>query len=68
MAAKTNAVAQAIDKVGGGMKAAAIMGVQLATAYRWKKAGVIPLLVPALRLAKAAGVPVEKFAPPEALE
>ncbi len=67
MAAKANAVAQAVEKVGGVVQAAATMRVQPVTVYRWRRKGSIPLLVPAMRLAKATGTPIEKFMPPDAL-
>lgn len=65
--AKANAVTQAVEKVGGVVQAAAIMRVQPATVYRWLREGSVYQLVPALRLAKATSMPVERFAPPDAL-
>jgi hypothetical protein len=34
-----------------------------ATLYGWRRRGTIRLLAPALRLARAATIPIEEFAP-----
>lgn len=57
-------MSEAIARVGGAIQACAIARVTPATLYDWRKKGHIRLLEPALRLAKAANMPVEKFAPP----
>ncbi len=59
----SNPVRAAVEKVGGLTKAAAICGVRERTVDRWQVRGSIPDLPAALRLAKAAGVAVERFAP-----
>jgi len=59
---ETNWVAEAITRVGGIVQAAAICRVRQATLYDWKKKGAIRLLAPALRLAKASNIPVERLA------
>lgn len=64
----SNAVAEAIAKVGGAVQACAIARVTPATLYDWRRKGYIRLLGPALRLAKAAKMPVERFAPPDNVE
>jgi hypothetical protein len=65
---KPNPVEQAVAKVGGAVQACAICRVTPATLYDWRRKGYIRLLGPALRLARAAEMPVEAFAPPEAAE
>jgi len=65
---KPNPVEQAVAKVGGAVQACAICRVTPATLYDWRRKGYIRLLGPALRLARAAEMPVEVFAPPDSLE
>jgi hypothetical protein len=65
---KQNPVEQAVAKVGGAVQACAICRVTPATLYDWRRKGYIRLLGPALRLARAAGMRVEDFAPPDAVE
>jgi hypothetical protein len=65
---KPNAVDQAVAKVGGAVQACAICRVTPATLYDWKRKGYIRLLGPALRLARAAGMRVEEFAPPDSVD
>jgi hypothetical protein len=59
---KPNAVREAVEKVGGIVPACALLMVSNATLHRWLSAGSIPLLVPALKLARASGIAVERFA------
>jgi hypothetical protein len=65
---KPNPVEQAVAKVGGAVQACAICRVTPATLYDWRRKGYIRLLGPALRLARAAEMSVEVFAPPDNLE
>jgi hypothetical protein len=65
---KANPVEQAVARVGGAVQACAICRVTPATLYDWRRKGYIRLLGPALRLARAAEMPVEVFAPPDSLE
>ena len=64
MGERRNWVAEACERVGGVQKAAVIVGVREATMYGWRRQGYVTLLGPALRLAKASAIPVERFAPP----
>jgi hypothetical protein len=64
---KPNPVEQAVAKVGGAVQACAICRVTPATLYDWRRKGYIRLLGPALRLARAADMLVEAFAPPDSL-
>jgi hypothetical protein len=59
--AAPNAVRDAVQKVGGMVAACSLLGVSYKTLERWTRAGAIPSLEPAVKLAKAAGVPVERF-------
>jgi len=63
---RKNWVAEACERVGGAQKASEIAGVRLGTMYGWRRQGYIHLLGPALRLARASRIPVERFGPPEA--
>jgi len=54
--------------VGGVAQACAICRVTPATLDDWRRKGYIRLLGPALRLARAAEMPVEAFAPLDAIE
>jgi DNA-binding transcriptional regulator YdaS (Cro superfamily) len=60
-----SAVTQAVAAVGGPTKAARICGVSNAAIHQWIKRGAVPLLNPALRLSRASGIPIEKFADAE---
>ena len=57
-----NWVAEACDRLGGVLQAAAVAKVTLRTMYGWRRRGCISLLDPALRLARALRIPVERFA------
>ena len=57
-----NSVTNAIDVVGGPTRAARICGVSNAAIHQWIKRGSVPLLKHALRLSRASGIPIEKFA------
>lgn len=61
----SNAVYEAIQKAGGPTKAASLMGISAPTLQRWRKQGWIPDLRAALALAKASGLDVTRFAPPD---
>ena len=56
-----NAVARAVSIVGGPTKAARICRVSNAAIHKWLQRGRISLLVHALRLSRASGVPIEEF-------
>ena len=56
-------MAEAIEKLGGIYAACHAAKTTPTTMYAWNKAGEIRLLKPALRLAKASGIPIERFAP-----
>ncbi len=64
MAERKNWVAEACERTGSVQKAAVIAGVREATMYGWRRQGYVTLLAPALRLAKASSIPVERFAQP----
>lgn len=59
---KNNAVARAVSTLGGPTKAAGICGVSNAAVHKWIKRGSVSLLVHALRLSRASGIPIEEFA------
>jgi DNA-binding transcriptional regulator YdaS (Cro superfamily) len=56
-----NAVARAVELVGGPTKAARLCGVSNAAVHYWIRSGSVRLLRHALRLSQASGVPIEKF-------
>jgi len=58
---EANVAAQAVEKVGGIIEACAILKVSNRTLARWMQRGRIPLLEPALKLAEASGIPVQRF-------
>ncbi len=62
---RKNWVAEACERVGGVLQAAAIAKVTQATMYGWRRQGYISLLGPALRLARVSRIPVERFASPD---
>ena len=57
-----NAVRDAVERIGGIVPACALLMVSNRTLARWLATGSIPQLDAALKLAKASGVPVQKFA------
>lgn len=59
---KSNAVARAVELVGGPTKAARICGVSNAAVHKWIQIGEVSFLRSALRLSRASGVPIEEFA------
>jgi hypothetical protein len=59
---KGNPVAEAVEKVGGPIEAAAICRVTTTAVYRWLRVGRIRDAIPCLKLAKASGVPPEALA------
>jgi hypothetical protein len=63
-----NPVAEAIEKVGGAVQACAIARVTPTTLYDWRRRGYVRLLGPAIRLARAAEMPIEEFGPPDGAE
>ena len=56
-----NPVREAVEKVGGIIEVCALLKVSNRTLARWMADGRIPLLDPALKLAEASGIPVERF-------
>src|SRR5437773_10603629 len=60
-----NWVAEACDRLGGVLQAAADAKVTLRTMYEYKRQGYVHVLAAGVRLAKATGISVEKFAPPD---
>jgi hypothetical protein len=56
-----NAVREAVDRVGGIIEASALLRVSNVTISRWIRAGRIPNLDAALKLAEASGCPVQSF-------
>jgi len=58
---KDNAVAVAVASLGGPTKAARACGVSNAAIHKWIQRGSVSLLVHALRLSRASGVPIEQF-------
>jgi hypothetical protein len=59
---KDNAVALAVASLGGPTKAAIACRVSNAAIHNWIQRGSISFLVPALRLSRASGIPIEQFA------
>jgi hypothetical protein len=62
---KDNAIARAVASLGGPTRAARVCGVSNAAIHKWIQRGSISLLVHALRLSRATGVPIEQFADEE---
>jgi hypothetical protein len=62
---KDNAVAVAVASLGGPTKAARACAVSNAAIHKWIQRGSVSLLVHALRLSRASGIPVEQFAAKE---
>jgi hypothetical protein len=56
-----NAVARAIEAVGGPTKAATLCEVSNTAVHRWKEFRSVPLLRHALPLSRASGIPIEEF-------
>jgi len=57
----SNAVVEAIERLGGPVKASCIAGVSNATMYAWRDAGRVHRAVPAVLLARASGVSLERL-------
>jgi len=57
-----NAVADAIERIGGVVRAATVCRVSEATLRRWCRKGRVRLLGPAVRLSKAAAISIERLA------
>jgi DNA-binding transcriptional regulator YdaS (Cro superfamily) len=58
---KENAVARAVDLVGGPTKAARICRVSNSAIHNWIQLGSVGLLRHAARLSRASGVSIEEF-------
>jgi len=59
---KPNMVAAAVELAGGAAAVAELCGVRRQSVYWWIKERKIERLVDALKLSRASGIPVEKFA------
>ena len=59
---RPNMVAAAIELAGGVVAVAELCGVRRQSVYWWIKERKIERLVDALKLSRASGIPVEKFA------
>jgi hypothetical protein len=59
---KPNMVAAAVELAGGAAAVAKLCGVRRQSVYWWIKEWKVERLVDALKLSKASGIPVEKFA------
>jgi hypothetical protein len=57
-----NAIARAVASLGGPTKAAIACRVSNAAIHKWIQRGSVSLLVHALRLSRASGIPIEEFA------
>jgi hypothetical protein len=58
---KENAVARAVELVGGPTKAARLCRVSNSAIHSWVQSGRVGLLRHAVRLSRASGVPIEQF-------
>ena len=59
---KINMVAAAVEIAGGPTVVARLCGVRRQSIYLWIKEWSVDRLVDALKLSRASGIPVEKFA------
>jgi hypothetical protein len=59
---KPNMVAAAVELAGGAAAVAELCGVRRQSVYWWIKEWKVERLVDALKLSRASGIPVEKFA------
>jgi transposase-like protein len=59
---KTNMVAAAVEIAGGPTAVARLCGVRRQSIYLWIKEWKVERLVDALKLSRASGIPIEKFA------
>ena len=59
---KPNMVAAAVELAGGAAAVAKLCGVRRQSVYWWIKEWKVERLVDALKLSRASGIPVEKFA------
>jgi predicted site-specific integrase-resolvase len=59
---KPNAVAEAIERIGGLTRATVVTGIPTQTLMRWRKAGRIMRTSAAVKIARASGVAIEKLA------
>jgi hypothetical protein len=58
-------VARAVAIVGGPTKAALVCKVSNAAVHKWINRRSVTLLIHAVRLARASGIPIEEFVGPE---
>jgi transposase-like protein len=59
---KINMVAAAVELAGGPTAVARLCGVRRQSIYLWIKEWKVERLVDALKLSRASGIPIEKFA------
>ena len=59
---KINLVAAAVEIAGGPTAVARLCGVRRQSIYLWIKEWKVERLVDALKLSRASGIPIEKFA------
>jgi transposase-like protein len=59
---KINMVAAAVELAGGPTALARLCGVRRQSIYLWIKEWKVERLVDALKLSRASGIPIEKFA------
>jgi transposase-like protein len=59
---KINMVAAAVELAGGPTAVARLCGVRRQSIYLWMKEWKVERLVDALKLSRASGIPIEKFA------
>jgi transposase-like protein len=59
---KINMVAAAVEIAGGPTAVARLCGVRRQSIYLWIKEWKVERLVDALKLSRASGIPIEKFA------
>ena len=59
---KINMVAAAVENAGGPTAVARLCGVRRQSIYLWIKEWKVERLVDALKLSRASGIPIEKFA------
>jgi hypothetical protein len=63
--AETNWIRVAVDRLGGGTKAAVAVRVSGTAIHKWIGIGYVPRSDHAWRLAQASGVPIQKLVGPD---
>jgi transposase-like protein len=59
---RSNMVAAAVELAGGPTAVAKLCGIRRQTVYWWIKEWKVERLIDALKLSRASGIPIEKFA------